>query len=590
MPSDISQLAECNRQIRTMKLRRRSIKIRTPHGGETGDTHVPNTTGHLAQRRSVSAPSRITTRRTNSASSAMRNTRNSTKNTTSLHPNSTARTRPKTTNTKNKPKLISSPKKRASDTPLELVVTEDMDISPEKTVQTQSKSVLEPVLEESTEEPEIQEPEIQAPEIQEPGIQEPEILEPEILEPETSVPDQSSPVTAKSKKTQRRRSSGFKITKVVDEESGDETSKVEREEEMLNEPPFYFTPSKKRRRDTMLSDITERTEFSMSLEGLTKDKDSTEGNSRDTVKNASFLSNIQENSQNLENDDMEDEQNMEDENLGEVIDSQKTVNPEFANLPETSPEMQTLNPESMDLPETKISENQPEPDIPRSTTPELAYDVTEFESELAKTNVRLDKISTTWKTILENESENLNENTLGDINAAIGKIGLLQNKKFKQYSNLIKYCKLGQGDPKEGDYSCNAILPKDLRGYWDICGIQIDQVEGTFKDLEERRENNWIEVEVKIVKNVRKIAQKPKKLKSKNAVGGADEARIKKLQAQKEAREAAKVLAKARFLAVKKDLLEKKKRDEEAARVQNESMNIEEMEVEDGGNTSFHIL
>merc|ERR1712071_560017 len=98
----------------------------------------------------------------------------------------------------------------------------------------------------------------------------------------------------------------------------------------------------------------------------------------------------------------------------------------------------------------------------------------------------------------------------------------------------------------------NAILPKDLRGYWDICGIQIDQVE------------------VKIVKNVRKIAQKPKKLKSKNAVGGADEARIKKLQAQKEAREAAKVLAKARFLAVKKDLLEKKKRDEEAARVQNE--------------------
>merc|ERR1712071_84848 len=108
--------------------------------------------------------------------------------------------------------------------------------------------------------------------------------------------------------------------------------------------------------DTMLSDITERTEFSMSLEGLTKDKDSTEGNSRDTVKNASFLSNIQENSQNLENDDMEDEQNMEDENLGEVIDSQKTVNPEFANLPETSPEMQTLNPESMDLPETKISE------------------------------------------------------------------------------------------------------------------------------------------------------------------------------------------------------------------------------------------
>ena len=43
MPSDISQLAECNRAIRTMKLRRRSIKIRTPHGGESGDTHVSST-------------------------------------------------------------------------------------------------------------------------------------------------------------------------------------------------------------------------------------------------------------------------------------------------------------------------------------------------------------------------------------------------------------------------------------------------------------------------------------------------------------------------------------------------------------------
>jgi len=364
MPSEISNLAACNRQIRTMKLRRRSIVMRTPHGGETGDSHVPNTTGHLAQRRSVSAPSRITTRRTNSASSAMRNTRNSTKNSTGLQPNSTARTRPKTTQTKNKPELMSSPKKRASDTPLEVVVTEDMDISPEKAVQ--NKPVLEPV-----------------PEIQEPENQESKILEPETLESQTSVPDQSSPVTAKSKKTQRRRSSGFKITKTVDEESGDETSKVEREEEIVNEPPFYFTPSKKRRRDTMLSDITERTEYSMSLEGLTNQ---TEGNSRDTVKNASFLSNIQETSQNSQHLD-----DMEDENSGEAP---KILNPEFATLPETSPESQTLNPESMNSPETKISENQQEPDIPRSTTPELAYDVTEFESELAKTNVKLDKIST----------------------------------------------------------------------------------------------------------------------------------------------------------------------------------------------------
>lgn len=277
---------------------------------------------------------------------------------------------------------------------------------------------------------------------------------------------------------------------------------------------------------------------------------------------------------------------MEDDNSGDVIGSLKSVSPDIATLPETSPESRTLDPESMDLPAKQIPENKS--NIPRSTTPEPAHDVTEFELELAKTNVRLDKISTKWKAILETETENLNENTLGDINAAIGKIGLLQTKKFKQYSNLIKYCKLGQGDPKEGDYSSIAILPKDLRGYWDICGIQIDQIEGTFKDLEERRENKWVEKEVKILKNDRKIAQKPKKLKSKNAAGGSgtDEARIKKLQAQKEAREAAK----ARFLAVKKDMLEKKKRDEEAARLQNESMNIEEMEIEDGGNTSFHIL
>ena len=52
----------------------------------------------------------------------------------------------------------------------------------------------------------------------------------------------------------------------------------------------------------------------------------------------------------------------------------------------------------------------------------------------------------------------------------------------------------------------------------------------------------------------------------------------------------AKKAAKARLMAVKKQMLERKKREEEEARKQNESMKIDEMDVEEGCNTSFHIL
>merc|ERR1712190_437362 len=142
--------------------------------------------------------------------------------------------------------------------------------------------------------------------------------------------------------------------------------------------------------------------------------------------------------------------------------------------------------------------------------------------------------------------------------AAVGKVSLLQTKKFKQYSNLISYCRLGEGDPKEGN---KLILPNDLRGHWDLIGMQLDLIYDTFEELQKRKDRDWKEEDKKVVKE-------------KNN-SGSDEA---------------KKAARARLMAVKKQMMERKKREEEEARKQNESMNIEEMEVEEGGNTSFHIL
>lgn len=36
------------------------------------------------------------------------------------------------------------------------------------------------------------------------------------------------------------------------------------------------------------------------------------------------------------------------------------------------------------------------------------------------------------------------------------------------------------------------IKPDDLQGFWDMVTIQVEEVNGAFKELDQLRQNNWI--------------------------------------------------------------------------------------------------
>jgi len=178
------------------------------------------------------------------------------------------------------------------------------------------------------------------------------------------------------------------------------------------------------------------------------------------------------------------------------------------------------------------------------TIREIAHDTSDFEQTLVNTNIKLDEFRAIWREILRNEQEQISEDLQGDINATIGKIGLLQRSKFKQYRALIEKCKYGELDDGK------PILPMDLTGYWDIVSIQLDQIESSFSGLSKIRENNWQKPQAPLSSSSKsKTVLKPKsKKKPLQASKGNNEA------AQKRAQE-----AKARMRAAKMAMMEKMK-------------------------------
>lgn len=97
-----------------------------------------------------------------------------------------------------------------------------------------------------------------------------------------------------------------------------------------------------------------------------------------------------------------------------------------------------------------------------------------------------------------------NEDSLGEIQTAIGKAQLLINQKFKQFRGLcVKNLKDKSDDVLlgEGEF---LTLDGDLAGFWDMVCLQIEDIKRLFIKLDEMKSNNWI------------IIRKPIKPKTEN--------------------------------------------------------------------------
>jgi len=157
---------------------------------------------------------------------------------------------------------------------------------------------------------------------------------------------------------------------------------------------------------------------------------------------------------------------------------------------------------------SKVSETQ-EREI---NSTESLVDVSKFENELEDVSKKIDEKIEYWAGILKTDTE-IPEHNKGDINANIGKFNLLLNSKFKQYRSLVNMCHCKILDPAEKKY----ILTGDLEGYWFIVQMQLDQIFGSFHELEKLKQNNWQEIKIEETlpkptkKSVKKSKPKPTK-------------------------------------------------------------------------------
>lgn len=141
------------------------------------------------------------------------------------------------------------------------------------------------------------------------------------------------------------------------------------------------------------------------------------------------------------------------------------------------------------------------------------------------------------------EKEKMSKDDFDNIHQIVGQTRLLcQDKLGKQFRNLCLKT-LGEVERKNGEA---APTKMDLIGFWELVSIQVDQSKSSLKELHDKKENDWKEIEKE-----KTPVTKPKKVtpKSKSTTRSAPSEAQKKRDAERKARLAE---MRAKTLAAKK--------------------------------------
>ena len=125
-----------------------------------------------------------------------------------------------------------------------------------------------------------------------------------------------------------------------------------------------------------------------------------------------------------------------------------------------------------------------------------------FNEIVAKEETKFRKCCKIWNKVLEENSAP--ENVQGQILSAIGQANLFQNKRFKQFKELIELHKDETAEKKATE--------EDLQGFWEMIHFQVEDVHKRFQDLEDLRAKNWEEEKAKTT-NVEPVVPRAKTLK-----------------------------------------------------------------------------
>ncbi|KAM7344176.1 guanylate kinase-associated family member mars [Cochliomyia hominivorax] len=144
--------------------------------------------------------------------------------------------------------------------------------------------------------------------------------------------------------------------------------------------------------------------------------------------------------------------------------------------------------------------------------------VSYFRKQLQDEIDRLHALCDVWEAYKSEHFEKIqNANGEDMINVSVGQTRLLTSKKFMQFKGLIDRCEAGATGigavEYDGSEDTKPITSEDLEGFWSMLGIQVDNLDKRFANLERWKQNDWQdpdEVKPKIKKNLTKVVKKTK--------------------------------------------------------------------------------
>ena len=148
----------------------------------------------------------------------------------------------------------------------------------------------------------------------------------------------------------------------------------------------------------------------------------------------------------------------------------------------------------------------PEPVCAKPFTRDPGHDATYFATQANEQRQYLSASATRWAGVLETGTEagQFDEDTLGNLNRAVGQARLLMKKRLAQFERM---CVLEQTKQscKGGLFTRDA----DLEGFWEVIMMQIEDIRAMFEGFQKREAIGWAVEE----KTVECLAPKKKKRK-----------------------------------------------------------------------------
>ncbi|XP_023294263.2 guanylate kinase-associated protein mars [Lucilia cuprina] len=164
-----------------------------------------------------------------------------------------------------------------------------------------------------------------------------------------------------------------------------------------------------------------------------------------------------------------------------------------------------------------------------------------FRKQLQDEIDRLHQQCDIWEAYKNENLEKLQiENVEDMINVTIGQTRLLTSKKFMQFKGLIDRCEAGATGigavEYDGSEDTKPITAVDLEGFWSMLGLQVDNLEKRFDNLNRWKLNDWIdpeEAKPKIKKNLTKVKKAKAAPATKAKPSSALQQMLRKMQAEK---------------------------------------------------------